>query len=379
MSSLSCRIVDTTLRDGEQAAGVLFSRADKLAIARALVAAGVPELEAGIPIMGCDAQDDLRAIIDTVGAARVLAWCRADRLDLDAARTCRATAVHLSFPVSAIHLGVWRRDEAWVLENVASLVARARQHFARVTVGAQDASRANPEFLDTFAAAAATAGAQRIRIADTVGILHPERTAQLVRRLTTAAPGLEIEIHAHNDLGLATANTLAALTAGATAASVTVNGLGERTGNAALEQVVMALRIAHHHDCGVNPAHLPALSELVAQASTRDVPPAAPIVGAAAFRHETGLHCAGLLRDERSYEPFAPSLLGRQRDAFTVGAKSGSSSVRAVLADHGTEVSPDTARQLLPAIRTAARKLQRALRPDELLTLARHTTALEGG
>ncbi len=378
MTKSAFHLIDTTLRDGEQAAGVLFARADKLAIARALVSAGVNELEAGIPIMGCEAQDDLRAIIDSVGADRVLAWCRADRLDLDAARTCHATAVHLSFPVSSIHLGVWRRDEAWVLESLTDLVDRAREHFDRVTVGAQDASRADPSFLSAFAAAAATAGAQRIRIADTVGILHPERTALLVRRLTTAAPGLEVEIHAHNDLGLATANTLAAFTAGATAASVTVNGLGERTGNASLEQVVMALRVAHGISCGVAPAHLPALSELVAQASGRAVPAAAPVVGSAVFRHETGLHCAGLLRDERSYEPFSPALVGREREPFTVGAKSGTSAIHAVLADCGTSITPDSARRLLPAIRSAARTVRRALRPDELVAIARHY-AIEGG
>jgi len=363
-------LVDTTLRDGEQAAGVVFSRSDKVAIARELVAAGVPELEAGCPAAGPEARDDLRAIIGAVGADRVLGWCRASEGDLAAAAGCGLRRVHLSFPVSDLHLRLWGRDRAWVLADAARLTALAARTFDFVSVGAQDYSRADPEFLAEFAATVARTPARRLRLADTVGIAHPARVAADVARLRAIGPEVALEFHAHDDLGLATANTLAALLAGAQAASVTVNGLGERAGNAALEEVVMALRVAHGIDCGFSPEKLAALSALVARASGRSVPPEKPVVGAAVFQHGSGIHCAGLLRDERSYEPFSPATVGRTRAEFELGVHTGGSAVAAVLRTQGCPVATETARTLAEQVREIARQKGRALTAVEVVALA---------
>jgi homocitrate synthase NifV len=242
--------------------------------------------------------------------------------------------------------------------------------FDFTAVGAQDASRADGEFLVKFARAAQRFGADRIRLADTVGILSPEKVKQLVRRVHRAAPKLEIEFHGHNDLGLAVANTLAALEAGAESVSVTVNGLGERAGNAALEETVMALKVAMGVQCGIEMKGLASLSRMVAKASMRPLREDKPVVGGNAFRHETGIHGAALLDETASYEPFAPSLVGRSPSRLVAGAHSGSKTLAYLLGEAGVPSDIDSAKRLLPEVKRRARELKRCLTPQELRSLA---------
>jgi len=368
-------IVDTTLRDGEQAAGVVLSRTDRIAIARALVEAGIPELEVGVPAMGPDAVADIASVAAAIGPERVVTWCRSAESDLKAASATGAAAVHLSFPSSSLHQTIWNLSPEVIFARMRTLVPKAREHFSRVYVGAQDASRAGPEFLAEFARVAYEAGAQRIRFADTVGRLSPSQIAAALVPIRLAAPGLEIEFHGHNDLGLATANALAAFEAGAEAVSVTVNGLGERAGNVALEELAMALRVAHGIEGLVDYAKLAALSDLVARAADRPLPVQKPIVGAAAFLHESGIHCSGQLRDERSYEAYSPSLVGRERPAFVLGSHTGGASVAAALHAQGVQVSPETARHIAARVRELAAKRGRPLCASELRGLLDESAA----
>ena len=363
------------MRDGEQAAGVVLSRSDRVAIARALVEAGVPELEVGVSAMGAEAVANIAAVVSAIGAERVVTWCRGAEADLEAAVATGAAAVHLSFPSSLLHQAVFKLPTEEIFARVKVLVTKARMYFTRVYVGAQDASRAEPEFLAEFSRIAAGVGAQRIRFADTVGRLAPSQIAAALAPIRRSAPGLEIEFHGHNDLGLATANALAAYEAGVDAVSVTVNGLGERAGNVALEELAMALRVAHGVEGLVDCTKLAALSDLVAHAVDRPIPAQKPVVGAAAFLHESGIHCAGQLRDERSYEVYSPSLVGRERPAFVLGCHTGGASVAAALNAQGVQVSIESARRIAARVRELASNRGCPLSAHELRSLLNESAA----
>ncbi len=367
-SKLQVVIDDTTLRDGEQSAGVAFTADEKLSIATELSRIGVKELEIGIPAMGAEEREVMQGIAQLGLDSVLLAWCRLFESDLEAARGTGVDIVDLSIPISDQQIvNKLGRTRRWVLEQIRLIGSRALDYGFEICLGCEDASRASTEFLFEVAEVAQATGFRRIRFADTVGIMEPFSVFQKIQQLRSRTD-LEIEMHAHDDYGLATANTLAAVLAGATHINTTVNGLGERAGNAPLEECVLALRNLHGIDSGIDSKGFTHLSALVEKASGRSVSWQKSIVGEGVFTHEAGIHVDGLMKDSRNYQGLDPGELGRTH-SMVLGKHSGKYMVIQAFEALGVQLCSSQVPQLLQAVRCFVTEYKRSPDSVELLKM----------
>lgn len=361
-------IDDTTLRDGEQTAGVVFSNHEKLTIARMLDEIGVDQIEAGIPAMGGDEKEVIKAIVDLGLRASVLAWNRAVIDDIKHSLDTGVKAVAISIAVSDIHIKhKLKQSRQWVLDSIKKSVEFAKSKDLYVSVNGEDASRADIEFLIQVARTAKEAGADRFRFCDTIGLMEPFKTYEIIKTLREET-GIDIEMHTHNDLGMATANALAGIKAGATWVNTTVMGLGERAGNAPLEEVVMALKLTMGINLPIKTNMFREIAEYVASASSRTVPAWKAVIGANVFAHESGIHADGVIKDPKTYEAFSPEEVGLERQIL-IGKHSGTAALVNKFKEYGIELSREEAARLLPHVRRVAIELKRALFDKELVQL----------
>lgn len=329
-------LVDCTLREGDQAPGVAFTPAEKLVIAQQLDRAGVALADAGMPALGPQEQGFLRAAVDACEHMVVGASVRCLPEMVDLALGCGVGAVFVICPISRLHLekrlGV---TVDGLIANLGRCAERVAAAGASLELVAEDATRADPEDLAALVRAGVRHGAARVYVADTVGALTPAGYAARVAQVVSWADGeLAVGLHCHNDFGMATANTVAGVEAGARWPTACVNGLGERAGNADLGAVALACSELLGLDTGFRPRALSALARAVELASGQLIPAQAPLVGQNAFRHESGIHVDGLLKDPRTYEVLDPALVGAQR-SLVLGRHTGRAHLRALASEAG--------------------------------------------
>jgi len=359
------QFLDTTLRDGEQAPGVSLTPEEKARIARGLDDAAVDVIEAGSACTGPGERETIARVADLDLGATVTSFSRGIRSDIDLAMDCGVDGVNLVVPASDRHVsekvGTSREDN---VRTTAELVEYAKDHGLWVEVIGEDGSRADLDYLEELMATSLEAGADRVCYADTVGHATPDRTLEVVSRLADLGP---VSTHTHDDIGLAVTNALVSVAAGADLVHGTVNGIGERAGNVALEEVAIALE----HGYGVETMALTEvyeLAQLVAKLTGIPLAPNKAVVGENAFTHESGIHTDGTLKDDAMYEPYPPETVGRER-RLALGKHAGKAGVTAALEEHGFELAEEALEDVLTRVKEIGDRGKRVTDAD-LLTIA---------
>lgn len=343
------------MRDGEQTPGVCLRTPEKLQIARKLDELGIHQIEAGFPIVSHEEKKSVKAIVDEDLDADIIVLARTKKEDIDTAIDCGVDGIITFMATSDLHLKhKLKMTHEQALNICMKSIEHAKDHGIFVAFSAEDATRTDLSFLKKIYKRAEEYGVDRVHIADTVGAISPQGVDYLVRELRKDI-NTGIAMHCHNDFGMAIANSIAGLAAGATAVSTTVNGIGERAGNASLEELVMALTLIYGLDLGFKLENFYKLSKLVERLTNVSVPENKPIVGKNVFRHESGIHVDAVIEEPLTYEPFLPELIGHHR-RIVLGKHSGCRAVKAKLDECGIEVTKNELCQIVEKVKKSREK-----------------------
>lgn len=364
-------LCDTTLRDGEQALGVAFQYSEKAMIATRLASAGIDEMEVGVPSVGPDELDSIKRLVALQLPTRLSTWNRAVSSDLEASFRTGVGGVGISIPVSDQQLQrKLKKSRSWALEALGECVTLAKKEGKYVCLGLEDASRADVDFLLEIGREAEKLGVDRMRLADTLGILDPIEVYFRFSPLTQKM-SIPLEFHAHNDLGMATANAIAAIKCGFKAVSVTVGGLGERAGNASLEEVAVALKHILNRPTSFDISQVNSICSLVSAITHRGIPRSKPIVGADVFTHTSSVHLDGIRKDIANYQSFPPeSILREHTKAF--GKYSGIKELDSLLQREGVSLDRYQLTEILIRVRLLSSLKKTSLGAADILTLVKN-------
>ena len=362
-------LYDTTLRDGEQTVGVVLAPADKLEIARALDELGVDRIEAGFPRVSQDDWDAVRLVAEAGLRAEIWGFSRAVPADLEALVELGVRFSVIESPISDLKLDAIGVSRETMLERITSAMRFAAGHGIHAAFFGVDSTRAAPEFFERAYSAAVEAGAREVAVVDTLGVASPEAVAELVGRTREwVGPDVPVHFHGHNDFGLATAAAVASVRAGAAWVHGTVNGMGERAGNANLVEVALTLRAVYGVDTNLRLDRARDVSERVRALSGYALEPWKPVVGETLFRRESGA-VASQFHDPPSIEPYSSELVGAER-GIVLGKKSGLDSIRIKAEELGLDLDEDAQRRLLAAVKRFGAEKRALVTDDEFRTLA---------
>ena len=361
------------MRDGEQTPGISITPGQKVQIAVKLDELGVDAIEAGFPIVSLGEMEAIKTITKMGLNAEVYGLARAVQTDIDAAINCDLKYVHIFIATSDIHMQYkLKMNQEQVREKAVWAVDYAKKHGMQVEFSAEDATRSDRKFVREIFKAVAAAGADRLDIPDTVGYATPQYISQLVKDVVEATIKVPVSMHCHDDFGLAVANTISGINAGASSAHVTINGLGERAGNASLEEFVMALQCLYNRRHNIKTELLYETSKFISNVMGIIVQPNKAIIGENAFGHESGIHTHGIINNPLTYEPISPEIVGRKR-WLQAGKHAGAHGIKAMLEDFGIEPTNEQLHEIVEKQKNLADK-GKAITTAELLSIAADVT-----